>query len=109
MSDPVLELATIKLAPSSSEQDLLAASAAFQNAFLDHQDGFIRRDMVRKADGTYLDVILWRSRADADAVFERAQESEAVGQYFGHMQIDPESTDSGVEHCTLLSSFAAKG
>lgn len=106
MTEQILEFAAIKLAPGSSEQDLLSASQVFQTEFLDNQDGFIRRDMVRKGDGTYLDVILWQSRAHADAVFERAQSSEAVGQYFGHMEIDPDNMDAGVEHCALLRSFA---
>lgn len=108
MSDQVLELAAIKLAPGSTEENLLSASDVFQREFLNGQDGFIRRDMVRKGDGTYLDVILWQSRAHADAVFERAQSSEAVGQYFGHMLIDPENMEAGVEHCALLKSFTSK-
>ena len=106
MSDQVLELATINLAPGSTEQDLLTASDAFQAGFLDGQPGFIRRDMVRKNVGTYLDIILWQSRSHADAVFESAQKSEIVGQYFAHMTFDPENMETGVEHCALLRSFA---
>ena len=108
MAQQVLELATIKLAPGSTEADLLAASEVFQRQFLDGQDGFVHRDMVRKGDGTYLDVILWRSRTHADAVFENAQSSEAVGQYFSHMQFDPDNMEDGVEHCVLLKSFSAR-
>lgn len=106
MTEQILELAEIKLARGSSEEDLLSASTVFQTEFLDNQDGFIRRDMVRKGDGTYLDVILWQSRAHADAVFARAHASEAVGRYFSHMEIDPDSMDEAVEHCALLRSFA---
>ena len=104
MTQQVLELAAISRAPGSSEAQLLAASEAFQEAFLQGQKGFIRRDMVRKGDGQYLDVILWESRALADAAFEKAQSSPAVVAYFGHMQFDPEDMDSGVEHCALLAS-----
>lgn len=108
MTHSVLELASITLAEGSTEADLLAASTHFQTAFLDHQPGFLRRDLVRKGDGSFLDVVLWESRADADAVMEQAQGSEAVGQYFSHMVFDPEAMEEGVEHCTLLGSYAAK-
>ena len=108
MTDQVLELATIKLAPHSTEADLLTASKTFQEEFLNNQDGFIRRDMVRKGDGTFLDVILWESRAQADAVFERAQTSEAAGAYFGHMLMDADDMEDGVEHCVLVGSFGTR-
>jgi hypothetical protein len=109
MTQHVLELATITLAEGKTEAELLDASEAFQKEFLNHQDGFLRRDMVRRADGTFTDVILWESRAKADAVFERAQHSEAVGVYFAHMKIDPEKMDEGVEHCAVLRSFGKTG
>jgi len=106
MTEQVLEIAYIHLAADSTEADLLAASDSFQQYFLSQQDGLIRRDMARKRDGIYVDVIVWQSRAHADAVFERAQSSEIAGQYFGHMQFDPENLEEGIEHHTLLKSFA---
>lgn len=105
MSDQVLELASITLASGKTEEELLAASDAFQRDFLDHQDGFLRRDMARRSDGSYVDVILWESRAHADAVFERAQLSEPAAAYFGCMKFDPENMEEGVEHCALMNSF----
>ncbi len=106
MNDTVLELAPFKIKPTSAESDLLAASDTFQKAFLDKQDGFIRRDFVRKDDGTFVDVILWQSRAHADAVFEQAKSSDAAGAYFSHIHVDPENADPRVELCTVLRSFA---
>lgn len=107
MTDTVLEMANITLAPGKSEADLLAASEVFQRDFLNRQDGFLRRDMVRKADGEYLDVILWENRAKADAVFEKAQSSEAAGQYFAQMHFDPDAMDDAVQHYAVLGSFTA--
>ena len=106
MTQNILELATITLASGSTEEELLAASKTFQTEFLDHQSGFIRRDMIRRGDGTYLDVILWESQNHADAVLTNAQSSKAVGQYFDHMDMNPEKPEMGVEHCTLLARFS---
>ncbi|MGI9488274.1 MAG: hypothetical protein ACR2RF_20825 [Geminicoccaceae bacterium] len=105
MNDQVIELASIKLAAGRTEAQLIEASQAFQNGFLNAQDGFIRRDLVRKSDGNYMDIIHWQSRAHADAILEKAQSSDVVGEFFALMDIDPEKMDEGVEHCTLLGSF----
>lgn len=105
MSKKVIELASIKLAKSKTEDELIGASEMFQDQFLNMQDGFIRRDFVRKGDGSYMDIILWQSRAHADAIFEKAKKSKAAGQFFSLMDYDPEKMDEGVEHCALLNSF----
>ena len=105
MTHGIIELAQIKLANGKTEQDLVAASNAFQQDFLNGQDGFLSRDLVRRPDGSFLDVVRWESREKADAVFARAQKSEAAGQYFSVMTFDAESTDPGVEHCAIVGSF----
>jgi len=106
MTDQIIELATITLAEGKTEDELLIASDNFQRDFLDQQSGFLRRDMVRGNDGSYTDIILWESRAHADAVFKQAMKSEAAGTYFSHMKMDEEKADEAVEHCALLRSFA---
>ena len=49
---PVTVLAPIKLAAGKSEADLLAASKIFQEEFVAHEPGVLRRELVRKPDGT---------------------------------------------------------
>ena len=107
MTQRVIELAQIKLAEGKTEQDLATASDAFQERFLEGQVGFLSRHLVRRGEGAYLDIILWESREHADAVFAKAQKSEAAGQYFSVMDFDTQSDDPGVEHCPILRSFTA--
>jgi len=107
MTQRIIELAQIKLAEGKTEQDLETASDAFQENFLNGQDGFLSRHLVRRAEGAYLDIIHWESRKHADAVFAQAQKSEAAGQYFSVMGFDTQSEDPGVEHCPILRSFSA--
>lgn len=107
MSQGIVELAQIRLATGKTEADLLAASKSFQSEFLSGQDGFLSRDLIRKDDGTYVDIIRWQSRAQADAVFAKAQASEVAGQYFSVMQFDPDNMETGVEHCALIASHSA--
>ena len=105
MTDQIIELADITLAAHSTEADLIAASEHFQQTFLSRQDGFVRRDLVRRAEGKFMDIIVWHGRSHAEAVFERAQNAESAVAYFSHMKFDPENEDMGVEFCTLLASF----
>ena len=67
----------------------------------------LARDLVRRKDGTYVDIIKWANQARADAVFQKAQNSELAGHYFSMMAFDPENMEEGVEHCPLISSFGA--
>ena len=101
----VIELATIKLAEGKSEADLVTASAAFQRDFLAKQPGVLRRQLVRKSTGEYLDIVHWRSSADADAVMQLAQSSPEVGAYFSVMAFDSENPEEGVEHCSLIAAY----
>ena len=107
MTHHIIELAQIKLADGKTEQDLALSSTIFQRDFLDGQDGFLSRDLVRRPDGTYLDIIHWETREKADAVFANAQTSQAAGQYFSVMAFDAQAADSGVEHCALVAAFKA--
>ena len=61
----IVEWAPIKLAAGKTEADLLAASNAFQQDFLAGQPGFLRRELVCKSDQDFVDIVHWRSAADA--------------------------------------------
>ena len=102
MTQPIVELAQIKLADGVSEADLMRASDTFQIDFLNGQPGFVRRELVRSGEGAYLDIVHWQSRADADAVMQKAQGSDAVGAYFSLMDFDAADVETGVTHCVSL-------
>ncbi len=104
MTDTV-EMAKIKLAPGRTEADLIAASDHFQKRFLATQPGFIRRELMRDGAGGYLDVIHWRSAADAQAIMEKAMTSEDCRAYFAVMDMDAADPESGVRHLTSLASY----
>ena len=80
---------------------MLAASERLEREFLSQQAGFLRRDLVRKDDGTYVDVIVWQSKAAFEAAFPKAQANEAAGVYFAHMDL---SKETPIEHATILTS-----
>jgi hypothetical protein len=91
MANPITVLAPIKLAAGKTEADLLAASDRFQEEFANAQPGLIRRELVRKGDGEYLDIVQFRSMEDAMAIIEKEKESAACHAFFSVM--DMEATD----------------
>lgn len=91
---PVTVLAPIKLAKGKTEADLLTASAAFQRDFVAHEAGVLRRELVRKPDGTYLDIVQFRSHDDYLDVVKKEMESPVCAQFFSVMDLsdfDPEA------------------
>lgn len=91
---PVTVLAPIKLAADRTEADLLAASRIFQDQFVAHQPGVLRRELVRKPDGTYLDIVQFRSHDDYLDVVKKEMESPVCAAFFAVMDLtgfDPEA------------------
>lgn len=91
---PVTVLAPIKLAKGKTESDLLAASKTFQRDFVAHESGVLRRELVRKPDGTYLDIVQFRSHEDYLDVVKKEMESPICAAFFSVMDLsdfDPEA------------------
>jgi hypothetical protein len=105
MPNPTIEMATIRLRADRTEADLIVASDAFHRDFLNAQPGFLRRELLRGADGAYLDLAHWRSVDDANAMMEKAADSPACDAYFAVMEIDAADRAAGVSLYTQLAAF----
>lgn len=101
----IIEWAPIKLAAGKTEKDLLAASETFQRDFLSAQPGFLRRELVRKSARDYVDIVHWRSEADAKAIMDKVQGSPACATYFSVMDMGDGDMTGGVDHFTSLAVY----
>ena len=101
---PVIELARIRLKAGISEDRLIAVSDQFQKDFLAHVDGFLGRDLMRGADGTYMDIVRWSSAQAAEAVMAVAMTSPACRAYFDRMQMSSDASE-GVAHMQVLRRY----
>ncbi|KZL17930.1 hypothetical protein PsAD2_02807 [Pseudovibrio axinellae] len=101
MTAPITVIAQIKLAKGKTEKDLLTASDAFEVGFASKQPGILRRELVRKPDGTYLDVVKFRSANDMDVVIEKEKTSEICHAFFSVMDM----TDEEFEVCQSLKTY----
>jgi heme-degrading monooxygenase HmoA len=85
-NSPTIEFAPFALAEGVDEATLFAAADALQKEFLSRQKGFIKRDLVRVADGRWADVIYWESRESVEQAMQTAPQNPAALRYFQLMQ-----------------------
>lgn len=95
----VIELASFSTIPGVADAELLAASERLEREFLSGAPGYLGRALSRLDDGSWMDVALWASEEDANAVMARLPDSAAAGAYFSHMQ------GPGVKHLHAVRRF----
>ena len=95
---PVFEHAAFTVR-DGHEQALLdgrpAMIAALRRAF----PGLVSSWLTRRDDGTWVDVILWRSREDAEYSAGHVTEVPEAAAWFSHI-----GESSGIEHLAVLSA-----
>jgi hypothetical protein len=81
-------LASIKLAVGKTEADLLTASGIFEKEFVSKEAGVVRRELVRKGDNEYIDIVQFRSRKDMEEVMEKEKTNSACHDFFSVMDLE---------------------
>lgn len=72
MTEQAVEWAPFRLRADVAEAELLAASAAMQAGFLAGQRGFLRRDLLRRDDRHFVNLVWWESHDAAAAAMQAA-------------------------------------
>jgi heme-degrading monooxygenase HmoA len=80
---------------------MLKASDRMQKDFLTQQAGFIGRQLLRKSDTEFTDLVLWETAEHAQKAMQAAQQSESCGSYFSLMQVDA----SQISHLDLVKEY----
>jgi len=103
-----IEIAPFTLADGVDEATMLAASERLEREFLRGTEGYLGRATSQLPDGRWADVVLWRSRAHAEAILPRIPESAACAAYFGCMVgADPADPVHGVSLFRAVRTYGA--
>ncbi|HUQ36508.1 MAG TPA: antibiotic biosynthesis monooxygenase [Aestuariivirga sp.] len=78
-----LEIVTFKIKDGAKVPDFLRASAEMEEGFAKKQEGFLSRTFARGEGNDWVDVIRWRTMADAEAASKAAMQSPACAPMFG--------------------------
>jgi len=102
-----VEWAPFRAAAGVDEAALLAASRVLQSDFLDKQEGFIRRELLKGPGDSWADLLYWESREAAEQAVRNAADSPACARYFVLIAMDGGSDPgAGIIHLEQVESYA---
>lgn len=106
MRGMTIEWAPFTLKDGVAEEALLNASEALQTDFLARQEGFVRRELMRGADGGWVDLVYWHDEETASRAGAAAMESPVCHRYFALMVgADHADPGAGVSHFTIRETY----
>ena len=66
----IVEIAQYKLATGVDEQDFLKEAEIVQKDFLEKQNGYIDRELLKSEDGQWVEILHWNSMEEAHKAAE---------------------------------------
>ena len=106
MTTAITVLASIKLAAGRTEADLLVASDIFEREFVSKEAGIVRRELVRKGDNEYIDIVQFRNKKDMEEVMEKEKTNTACHEFFSLMDLE-NMDESQVVICTSIATYSS--
>lgn len=89
-----------------SEEKLIESAEKVNVDFLSLQKGFLRRELVKKSETEYADIIHWNSKADAVSAGLKVEECMVCSEYFKLMDMEASSgAGAGFAHYTILKTW----
>ena len=106
-SEPVVvEWAPFIKAEGVADQALIEAADKVNIDFLKKQKGYVSRELVKKSDHEYADILHWTTKADAIAASEKIHDCEVCGAYFKLMDFEANAkAGAGFSHYTILKKW----
>ena len=98
-----VEWAPFIKASSVSDHELIKAAGLVNKHFLSNQKGFIKRELVKKNDSEYADIIHWQTKNNAINAGNAVGNCAECGEYFKLMDIEASSkAGAGFSHYEIL-------
>ncbi len=89
-----------------SDQQLIAAADHVNLEFLTKQPGFIKRELIKKSDMEYADVIHWNTKKEAVAAGEKVFSCAECNEYFKLMDMEAgANAGKGFSHYEILKEW----
>lgn len=102
----IIEWAPFTIKEGINEETLLKSSADLQQEFLNKQVGFIKRELIKKSDRDYVDIVHWKSKEDAGRAIENAENSPICFAYFQLMaEADHNHPGAGVSIFEVVGEY----
>lgn len=99
-----VEWAPFQVAAHITDDQLIEAANGIEQDFLQKQQGYIRRELLKGKDNQWVDLVYWASPAKAALAAQAANDSEACAQYFSLM-VGVENAEEGISHYAQVKSW----
>ena len=100
-----IEWAPFDLADHVSDEQLENAAAELEVNFLQKQDGYLRRELLKGEGKQWVDLVYWSSPQAAAKAAEDANTSEAFLEYFALM-VGLEDAEDGISHYRQVRTWS---
>lgn len=102
--ETAIEWAPFIKAPSVTDEQLIAKANDVNSNFLIKQKGFIKRELIKKDDNEYADVVYWETKNDAVTAGDKVNTCVKCGEYFELMKME-ETAGEGFSHYSIIKSW----
>lgn len=90
-----------------TDKQLVDAADIVNSVFLVKQLGFIKRELIKKSDTEYADIIHWNTKIDAVAAGEKVFNCAECNEYFKLMNMDASANaGAGFSHYEILKRWS---
>lgn len=98
------ENTVVEWAPFSLRADITVSqfhdiSDRLEKEFLIHQPGFLKRELLKKSENSYVDLLYWSSEKAAKAAFDKCKDYEIANKYFDLMAV---SDENPIQHYQII-------
>ncbi len=102
--ETAIEWAPFIKAVSVTDEQLVAAANIVNSDFLIKQKGFIKRELIKKNDNEYADVVYWKTKTDAITAGEKVSTCVKCNEYFKLMEMGAKAGE-GFSHYIIIKSW----
>lgn len=102
----VVEWAPFIINDNTEMHLLIRAADAVNEQFLAKQKGFIRRELVKKSEYEYADIVYWKSLEDAKIAGFKVETCNVCLEYFSSMDMKASAkSGAGFSHYEIIKSW----
>jgi len=106
LSATIVEWAPYKKHKTTELQELIYAADLVNKQFLSQQPGFIKRELVRKSENEFADILHWESLDDAHKAAMKVESCHVCLEYFGLMdQKESKKSGAGFSYYETIKSW----
>jgi len=102
----IIEWAPFETKPEFTEQQIIELAQKVETEFLAKQSGYIRRELLKRDNNQWADLVYWKNMESAIAGAKAANDSGAFYEYFCTMVgVDLNSAEAGIFHFRLAQKW----